>query len=213
MSDELETYILGHIDEESALLASMNRDAHVNLLRPRMIAGHLQGRLLKMLCRMVRPSRVLEIGTFTSYSTLCIAEGLADDAIIHSVEINDEMQPFVNKYLEQSPDKEKIRIHWGDIAEVLPSLNETFDMVYIDGDKRDYCAYYELVFPYVRDGGFILADNTLWSGKILDGEIPSADRHTQGILAFNDLIKNDIRIEKVILPLRDGLTVIYKKTE
>ncbi|MDR2120597.1 MAG: O-methyltransferase [Tannerella sp.] len=210
-TEDMEAYILAHIDGEGALQAALNRDAHVRLLRPRMIAGHLQGRLLKMFCRMIRPRRVLEIGTYTSYATLCMAEGLDDGAQIHSVEINDEMEPFVRPYLEQSPHKEKIRLHWGDVADVLPRLNEMFDMVYIDADKRDYCAYYALVFPCVVQGGYILADNTLWSGKVADRDVPPSDRHTQGIRDFNEMIKNDSRIEKVIIPLRDGLTVIYKK--
>ncbi|MDR3269425.1 MAG: O-methyltransferase [Tannerella sp.] len=209
----IETYILNHMDEESTLLATLNRDAHVKLLRPRMMAGHLQGRLLKMFCRMMRPARILEIGTYTAYATLCMAEGLEEGALIHSIEINDEMEPFIRPYLAQSPDKEKIRIHWGDVKDILPTLGEVFDLVYIDGDKRDYCACYELVFPYVRPGGFILADNTLWSGKVTDTCTASSDLHTKGIIAFNDRIRNDTRVEKVILPLRDGLTVIYKKRE
>jgi predicted O-methyltransferase YrrM len=209
-TEEMDAYVLGHIDEESALLASLNRDAHVRLLRPRMIAGHLQGRLLKMFCRMIRPGRLLEIGTYTSYATLCMAEGLDDGALIHSVEINDEMEPFVRPYLEQSPDRDKIRIHWGDVADILPRLDEIFDMVYIDADKRDYCAYYAQVFPYVRPGGYILADNTLWSGKVVEEDIAASDRHTQGIRDFNEMVKNDRRVEKVIIPVRDGLTVIYK---
>ncbi|MDR1103009.1 MAG: class I SAM-dependent methyltransferase, partial [Tannerella sp.] len=131
-----EAYILNHIDGEGELLAALNRDAHVKLLRPRMIAGHLQGRLLKMFCRMIRPRRVLEIGTYTAYATLCMAEGLPDGALIHTVEVNDEMEPFIRPYLEQSPDREKIRVHWGDVADILPALGETFDLAYIDADKR-----------------------------------------------------------------------------
>jgi len=211
MSNAIETYILNHIDEESALLSALNREAHVKLLRPRMIAGHLQGRILKMFCRMIRPKRVLEIGTYTAYATLCMAEGLDSDALIHSIEINDEMEPFIRPYIEQSPDKEKIRIHWGDALKIIPTLNETFDLVFIDGDKREYNAYYDAVFPYVRPGGIILADNTLWSEKVTDDELIHSDKRTQGILDFNEKIKNDVRIEKIILPLRDGLTVIYKK--
>ncbi|MDR1336806.1 MAG: O-methyltransferase [Tannerella sp.] len=205
-----EAYILNHIDGEGELLAALNRDAHVKLLRPRMIAGHLQGRLLKMFCRMIRPRRVLEIGTYTAYATLCMAEGLPDGALIHTVEVNDEMEPFIRPYLEQSPDREKIRVHWGDVADILPALDETFDLVYIDADKRAYCAYYELVFPRVRPGGFILADNTLWSGKVTESHTPSADMHTKGIREFNERIGNDPRVEKVMIPLRDGLTVIHK---
>jgi predicted O-methyltransferase YrrM len=210
MINQIETYILNHMDEESTLLAALRRDAYVKLLLPRMVSGHLQGRILKMFCRMLRPKRVLEIGTYTAYATLSMAEGLDDDALIHSIEINDEMEPFIRPYLEQSTDKDKIRIHWGDALEIIPSLNETFDMVFIDGDKRDYCAYYDVVFPYVRTGGVILADNTLWSGKVTDDEIIPSDKQTRGILDFNEKIKNDTRVEKVILPLRDGLTVIYK---
>ena len=213
LPDPIETYILSQIDEESALLAALSRDAHVKLLRPRMISGHLQGRILKMFCRMMRPKRVLEIGTYTAYATLCMAEGLDDDALIHSIDINDEMEPFVSPYLEQSPDRYKIRIHWGDALEIIPSLNELFDLVFIDGDKRDYCAYYDVVFPFVRPGGIILADNTLWSGKVTDDEMTLSNKQTQGILNFNEKIKHDTRIEKIILPLRDGLTVIYKLAE
>lgn len=211
MSDAIESYILNHIDEEGEFLAKLNRDAHVKLLRPRMLSGHLQGRLLKIFCRMMRPRRVLEIGTYTGYATFCMAEGLDEDALIHTIEKDDEMEPFFSSYLEQSPDKAKIVAHWGDAKEILPILNETFDLVFIDADKREYCIYYDLVFPYVRPGGVILADNTLWSGKVMNEEIEPSDRQTQGILAFNDKIKADTRVEKVILPLRDGLTIIYKK--
>lgn len=203
-------YILSHIDEEGALLSALNRDAHVNLLRPRMLSGHLQGRVLKMFCRMMRPHRVLEIGTYTGYATLCMAEGLEDDALIHTVEINDEMEDFIMKYLSRSPHKDKIRLHIGDVMDILPELDETFDLVFIDADKRLYSDYYDLVFPKVRKGGLILADNTLWDGKVLAEPHPS-DKQTAGILRFNNKIKDDARVEKVILPLRDGLTMIWKK--
>lgn len=203
-------YILSHIDEEGALLSALNRDAHVNLLRPRMLSGHLQGRVLKMFCRMMRPRRVLEIGTYTGYATLCMAEGLEDDALIHTVEINDEMEDFIMKYLSRSPHKDKIRLHIGDVMDILPELDETFDLVFIDADKRLYSDYYDLVFPKVRKGGLILADNTLWDGKVLAEPHPS-DKQTAGILRFNNKIKDDARVEKVILPLRDGLTMIWKK--
>ncbi len=203
-------YILSHIDEEGALLSALNRDAHVNLLRPRMLSGHLQGRVLKMFCRMMRPRRVLEIGTYTGYATLCMAEGLEDGALIHTVEINDEMEDFIMKYLSRSPHKDKIRLHIGDVMDILPELDETFDLVFIDADKRLYSDYYDLVFPKVRRGGLILADNTLWDGKVLAEPHPS-DKQTAGILRFNNKIKDDARVEKVILPLRDGLTMIWKK--
>ncbi|MDH6303400.1 caffeoyl-CoA O-methyltransferase [Parabacteroides sp. PF5-5] len=209
-ADALDDYILSHIDEEGDLLAELNRDAHVNLLRPRMLSGHLQGRILKMFCRMLRPRRILEIGTYTGYATLCMAEGIDDDALIYSIEINDEMEDFINKYVSKSPDKHKIKVCFGDAMDIIPSLGETFDMVFIDADKRLYSAYFDLVFPFVREGGIILADNILWDGKVLTPPQP-ADKQTVGILDFNEKIKQDTRIEKVILPLRDGLTVIWKK--
>lgn len=206
----IEDYILSHIDEESELLSTLSRDANVNLLRPRMLSGHLQGRILKMFCRMLNPRRVLEIGTYTGYATLCIAEGLAEEALIHTIEINDEMEDFIQKYLSRSSDKEKIKVHFGDAMEIIPTLNETFDLIFIDADKRLYSDYYDLVFPKVRNGGLILADNTLWDGKVLEEPVQS-DKQTIGILEFNEKIKNDPRVERVILPLRDGLTMIWKK--
>lgn len=211
LSDAIESYILDHIDEEGAFLAKLNREAHVKLLRPRMLSGHLQGRLLKMFCRMMRPKRVLEIGTYTGYATFCMAEGLDEGALIYTIEKNDEMEPFIMPYLEQSPDKSKICLYWGDAKDILPTLGEVFDLVFIDADKREYSTYYDLIFPYVRSGGLILADNTLWSGKVMDETVGSSDWQTKGILAFNEKIKADLRVEKVILPLRDGLTMIYKK--
>jgi predicted O-methyltransferase YrrM len=208
--EDLDTYILSHIDEAGDLLVALDRDAHVNLLRPRMLSGHLQGRILKMFCRMLRPKRILEIGTYSGYAALCMAEGLEEDGIIHTIEINDELEEFILKYIARSPDKAKIKLHIGDAMQIIPALNETFDMVFIDADKCMYEAYYELIFPYVRTGGIILADNTLWSGKILE-EVALSDKQTAGILNFNEKVKNDAGIEKVILPLRDGLTIMWKK--
>ena len=207
----IEDYILGNMDEESDLLSALYRDAHVKLTHPHMIAGHLQGRLLKMICRMKRPRRVLEIGTYTGYATICMAEGLDDEALIYTVEKNDELQPFTVPYIQQSPHKDKIRMYWGAIETLFPAFDETFDMVYIDADKRAYCAYYDLIFPHVHSGALILADNTLWSGKVLEEHQATPDKQTQGILDFNERIRNDDRIEKVILPVRDGLTLIWKK--
>lgn len=207
---DINEYILSHSDEEGDLLSALNRDANVNLLRPRMLSGHLQGRILKMFCRMLNPSRVLEIGTYTGYATLCMAEGLSEGALIHTLEINDEMEDFIMKYLSRSPHKEKICVHFGDAMEIIPQLDECFDLVFIDADKRLYSDYYDRVFPKVRRGGLILADNTLWDGKVVE-EVHSSDKQTLGILAFNEKIKQDDRVEKVILPLRDGLTMIWKK--
>ena len=210
MTKEIESYILSHSDEEGSLLAALNRDANVNLLRPRMLSGHLQGRILKMFCRMLKPKRVLEIGTYTGYATLCMAEALEKDAEIHTLEINDEMEDFIRKYVSQSPDKDKIKLYFGDAMEIIPALDESFDLVFIDADKRLYSDYYDLIFDKLPAGALILADNTLWDGKVLEPPHP-ADKQTAGILAFNDKIKADQRVEKVILPLRDGLTMIWKK--
>ncbi len=206
----LEQYILDHIDEEGELLRQLNRDAHVNLLHPRMISGHLQGRVLKMLCRLLRPKYILELGTYTAYATLCLAEGSPDDAEIHTIEIYDELEDFINKYLDKTKLKEKIFLHVGDAMDIVPQLDIEFDLVYIDANKRLYPEYYDLVFDKIRPGGLIVADNTLWDGHILETPKPG-DKQTIAIKKFNDLVAQDDRVEKVILPLRDGLTLIWKK--
>ncbi len=210
MNNNIEDDILAHIDEEGELLSRLNRDAHVNLLRPRMLSGHLQGRMLKMFVKMICPQCVLEIGTYTGYATLCMAEGLSAGAKIHTIEINDELEDFICKYFNQSDLKDKIHLHIGDAMDIIPNLNETFDLVFIDADKRLYFDYFDLVFEKVKHGGYIIADNTLWSGKVLEENSP-ADQQTDGIKRFNDKIAQDNRIEKVIIPLRDGLTIIHKK--
>lgn len=208
--EAIEKYILSHIDEEGDLLKRLDRDAHVNLLKPRMLSGHLQGRMLKMFCRMTQPKYILELGTFTAYATLCLAEGAADDAEIHTLEVNDEMEDFIMKYLHQTKLKDKIHLHIGDALEIIPTLNCTFDLVFIDANKRHYIEYYNAIFDKVRSGGLIIADNTLWDGHVLDTPKQS-DKQTIGIQAFNDMIAKDDRVEKVILPIRDGLTLIWKK--
>ena len=209
-TEEIESYILSHIDEEGDLLKALNRDANVNLLRPRMLSGHLQGRLLKLFCRMMRPQRVLEIGTYTGYATLCMAEGLEEGALVHTIEVNDEMEDFIRKYLSRSPHQAKVRLHIGDAMEIIPQLDETFDLVFIDADKKEYCDYLDLVLPLMQPGGWILADNTLWDGHIIDPAYDK-DRQTVALRAFNDKVAQDPRLEKVILPLRDGLTIIRVK--
>lgn len=206
----LETYLLEHSDPEGELLSRLRRDAYVHLLRPRMISGHLQGRLLKMFCRMIRPQFILEIGTFTGYSALCMAEALDDEGELHTIEIDDEIEDFARKYFDRSPYAAKIHFHIGDALDIVPRLDKSFDLVFIDADKRRYTDYYETVFPKVRPGGFILADNTLWDGKVVT-EAGTNDAQTRGILRFNDLIAADLRIEKIIVPVRDGMTIIRKK--
>lgn len=209
MTEQLEDYILAHIDKEGDVLRLVNRDTHVYNLRPRMCSGHLQGKLLKMFVRMIKPRRVLELGTFTGYSALAMAEGLAEDAELHTVEIDDELEDFICEHFEASPRREQIHLHIGDATMVVPQLGGQFDLVFIDANKRNYCDYYHLVMPLVPVGGFIIADNTLWDGKVAN--LPQKiDSQTAGILAFNDLVANDDRVEKVIIPIRDGLTVIHK---
>lgn len=209
-NEEIENYILSHIDDEGDLLKQLNRDAHVNLLKPRMLSGHLQGRILKMFCRMIRPKYILELGTYTAYATLCLAEGATEDAEIHTIEVNDELEDFIKKYLHQTKLKDKIHLHLGDALEIIPTIDCTFDLVFIDANKRHYIEYYNLIFDKVRSGGLIIADNTLWDGHVLETAKPS-DKQTIGIQQFNDLIAKDDRVEKVILPIRDGLTMIWKK--
>lgn len=211
MQEELEDYILKHIDAEGDDLRRLNRETHLYHLRPRMCSGHLQGRMLKMMVRMIRPQHILELGTFTGYSALCLAEGLADDSCrLDTIEIDDELEDFIRAHFDASPLAPRIHLHIGDARDVLPTIEGDFDLVFIDANKREYCQYYEMVFPRVASGGFIIADNTLWDGKVVDWG-KKLDAQTEGILRFNDMIAADDRVEKVILPVRDGLTIIYKK--
>ena len=208
---KIEEYILSHIDPEPELLKRMTREANVKLLRPRMISGNIQGRLLKVLTSMLMPQNILEIGTFTGYSALCIAEGAPDNSKIVTVEIDDEMESFIRKYFQESEYGHKIELKIGDAIELMHDYEDNhFDLIFIDANKRDYCSYYNIAFDKLRKGGVILVDNTLWNGKVIDPKFQNDDQ-TKGVLKFNSLIKKDSRIEKVILPIRDGLTIIRKK--
>lgn len=208
---KIEEYILSHIDPESELLRRMTREAHVKLLRPRMISGNIQGRLLKVLTSMLMPENILEIGTFTGYSALCLAEGAPETSRIVTIEIDDEMEYFIRKYFQESEYGHKIELKIGDALELMEAYKDNyFDLIFIDANKRDYCAYYDIAFEKLRKGGIILADNTLWNGKVVDEKFENDDQ-TKGVMKFNNHIKEDIRIEKVILPIRDGLTIIRKK--
>ncbi|MCD8293594.1 MAG: O-methyltransferase [Prevotellaceae bacterium] len=205
----IDEYILQHIDTEGDYLQALYRDTNLKLLYPHMVSGHLQGRLLKMFVTMIRPKRILEIGTYSGYSTLCMAEGLAHGGEIYTFEIFDEREDFTRPWIENSPYADKIKFYIGDALELAPRLGVTFDMAFIDGDKRQYKAYYQMTLPLMESGGYIIADNTLWDGHVLE-EHP-ADKQTAGIKTFNDFVAQDKRVEKVILPLRDGLTLIRKK--
>ena len=205
----LDDYILKHIDPEGDYLYRLWRATNVHLLRGRMASGHLQGRLLKMIVSMIRPKNILEVGTFSGYSAICMAEGLPEGGRLYTYEINGEMEDFTRPWIEGSAVSDKIEFIIGDANVEAPKLGIEFDMAFIDGDKRTYLETYETVLRLLRPGGFILADNTLWDGHVL--EIPKpADRQTQGIEDFNDYIARDKRVERVILPLRDGLTIIRK---
>lgn len=209
MTEELEEYVLRHIDAEPQHLAQLDRDTHVRLLYSRMCSGHLQGRLLKMLVRMINPRLVLELGTYSGYSAQCMAEGLlCDDAHVHTIEIEDELEDFLREHLAQSPVSNRITLHIGDAVQILDQLDERFDLIYIDANKRDYLAYYDLAMSHLAEGGYIIADNTLWDGKVADQSC--RDAQTEGIRRFNERVAGDGRVEKVILPLRDGLTIIRR---
>ncbi|HJV78380.1 MAG TPA: O-methyltransferase [Paludibacter sp.] len=206
----IEDYILSHSDVEPAYLAKVNRATHVRLINPRMCSGHLQGRVLSMICHMIQPKCILELGTFTGYSALCMAEALTGEGVLHTIECDDELEDFILQNFAGSEHGHKIKLHIGDALAEIEKLDETFDLVFIDADKREYMAYYEAVLPKLRAGGFILADNTLWDGKVLKS-VDSNDKQTIEIMRFNDFVAADPRVEKVMLPLRDGLTLIRKK--
>ena len=206
----LDNYILSHIDTEPEYLYRLWRATNIYMLHGRMASGHLQGRLLNMLVRMIRPKNILEVGTFSGYSALCMAEGLDDGGKVYTFEINDEQEDFTRPWIENSPLVDKIEFIIGDAITEAPKLGITFDMAFIDGDKRTYVETYEMVLSLLNPGGFILADNTLWDGHVTDPAYDK-DHQTQGIRRFNDHVAQDDRVEKVILPLRDGLTLIRKK--
>ena len=207
----IDEYILQHIDPEGDYLHALYRDTHLKLLYPRMASGHLQGRMLKMFVRMIKPGCILEIGTYSGYSALCMAEGLSEGGMIHTFEINDEQEEFTRPWFEGSPYADRIKLYIGDALQLVPQLGLTFDLAFVDGDKRRYVDYYEMILPRLADGGYIIADNTLWDGHVLEEHPHASDLQTLGIKAFNDLVARDERVEKVILPLRDGLTIIRKK--
>ena len=206
----IEDYILQHTDPEPEYLTRLNRETWIRMLNPIMCSGHLQGRVLSMLCKMIQPVHALELGTFTGYSALCIAESLPENGELDTIESDDELEEFILRNFEKTPFEDKINLLIGNALDIIPTLDKTYDLVFIDADKREYEAYYEAVLPKIRQGGFILADNTLWSGKVVE-KVHQNDQQTLGILRFNELIATDNRVEKVILPLRDGLTLIRKK--
>ena len=210
MTEDIEKYVLAHSEPEGDYLYRLYRATNIHTIHGRMASGHLQGRLLKMLVSMIRPKNILEVGTFSGYSAICMAEGLDEGGKVWTFEINDEMEDFTRPWIENSPVADKIDFRIGDANIEAPKLGVTFDLAFVDGDKRTYVETYEMVLRLLRPGGYIIADNTLWDGHVTDAAY-DRDQQTQGIRSFNDHIAADPRVEQVILPLRDGLTLIRKK--
>lgn len=208
ISEELKNYLLKYCDPETGLLKNIDRETNLKVSMPRMLSGHYQGRVLSMLSNMVRPARILEVGTFTGYATLCLAEGLTENGIIHTIDINVELEDMAKSNFSKSPFRDKIIYHPGDATKIIPEINEIFDIVFIDADKKNNGTYYELVIDKLRSGGIIIVDNVLWSGKVLEKQI---DQNTTIITKFNKMVMKDQRVEKLILPVRDGLFIIRKK--
>ena len=206
ISQELEDYIEQHSAKEPELLAALNKETYQKILLPRMLSGHFQGRVLSMLSKLIRPINILEIGTYTGYATLCLCEGMQETGQIHTIDIKEELVDFQRKYFDKSPWGKQIVQHLGEAITIIPSLEIKFDLVFIDADKENYLNYYELIVPKMNKGGIILSDNVLWSGKVLE-PLQKNDLSTKILLEYNDLLKNDPRVETVLLPIRDGLTV------
>jgi predicted O-methyltransferase YrrM len=209
LAEEIEEYSVAHTEDESALLKSLNRETHANVLSPRMLSGHLQGRFLSMISRMIRPDRILEIGTYTGYSALCLCEGLNPGGGLITIDINEELETFTRGYFNQTPYKDQIDYRIGNAVDIIPSISDTFDLVFIDADKINYSSYFNLCLDKVRTGGFIIADNVLWSGKVVQPLVKN-DKDTQALLDFNRMVHEDSRVSNILLPIRDGLMVLQK---
>ena len=207
VSAEIEQYIEQHSSSEEKVLQELNRETHIKVQMPQMLSGHLQGQFLEMFTRLQQPKRILEIGTFTGYSGICLAKGLATDGLLYTIDVNEELQPMVEHYVEKAGLKTKVKQLIGDAREIIPTLHETFDLVFIDADKVNYMVYYDLVFDKVRTGGYIIADNVLWSGKVLEEK---KEKDTLAIDNYNKKVFADTRVENFILPLRDGLNIARK---
>lgn len=207
LSNEIEQYITQLSDTEDEVLRELSRETHLKIQMPQMLSGHLQGMMLETISRMLQPNRILEVGTFTGYSAICLSKGLADSGLLYTIDTNEELFDFCAKYFKEASIQSKVKHLIGRAAEIIPTLNETFDLVFIDADKQNYSLYYDLAFAKVRKGGYIIADNVLWSGKVLQGV---KDKDTAAIHAYNEKVKNDNRVRNFILPLRDGLNIAVK---
>ncbi|WP_306353755.1 O-methyltransferase [Flavobacterium sp. '19STA2R22 D10 B1'] len=206
ISQELEDYVAFHSENEPKLLEDLNKETHQKIMQPRMLSGHFQGRVLSMLSKIINPKNILEIGTYTGYATLCLAEGMQKEGVLHTIDINEELADFQKKYFDLSPWKDQIVQHLGNATEIIPTLDTKFDLIFIDADKDNYVTYFNQIVPIMNKGGIILSDNVLWSGKVLD-ELKPNDLSTKVLKEYNLLLKEDPRVETVLLPIRDGLTV------
>lgn len=206
ISEELENYVEQHSQNEPELLVKLFKETHQKILQPRMLSGHFQGRVLSMLSKIINPTTILEIGTYTGYAALCLAEGLQKDGTLDTIDIKEELVSIQQKYFDLSPWKNQITAHLGDALEIIPSLNKKFDLVFIDADKENYINYFNMIVPMMNKGGIILSDNVLWSGKVLE-ELNPKDMSTKILLEYNKIVNEDARVETVLLPIRDGLTV------
>lgn len=207
---EIEDYAAAFTEQEPDLLAELNRETWSKVLYPRMLSGHLQGRMLSMLSKLIRPLRILEIGTYTGYSALCLAEGLQEGGVLDTIDINEELADICNRYFQKSAYSKSIRAHTGDAAVIIPSLEGSFDFVFIDADKENYSLYFDLIIDRIKPGGLIVADNVLWSGKVLENS-GEKDRETMALRAFNEKVAADSRVESLLLPVRDGLMLLRKR--
>lgn len=210
LDEKLDRYVCAHSENEPLVLQELNRDTHVNILKPRMLSGHFQGRVLSLLSHMIKPMDILEIGTYTGYSAICLAEGLQPGGHLVTIDKNEELEDMVNSYIEKSGNQDRIKPLVGDAMEIVPELKREFDIVFVDADKSNYINYYHMVFDKVRTGGYIIFDNVLWSGKVIE-EVKSNDKDTQVLVELNKLIHEDERVQEVLLPIRDGLLIARKK--
>ena len=209
VNNKIEDYIRKNSSKEPEILKDLNKETYLKVLNPRMLSGHLQGRFLSIITKLIKPKKILEIGTYTGYSAICMAEGLVENGIIHTIDINEELVSIQNKYFKKSKCNNSITQHVGDARNIIKSINEKFDLVFLDADKENYIEYYELVIEKVKKGGLIIADNVLWTGKVVEPE-KDDDELTQYLIDFNKMINEDDRVENIILPLRDGLNIILK---
>ncbi|MFD2725476.1 O-methyltransferase [Hyunsoonleella rubra] len=208
--EDLDEYVVAHSEDEPELLQQLNRETNQKILQPRMLSGHYQGRVLSMISKLVSPKNILEIGTYTGYSALCLAEGMQADGELHTIDIDEELYDFQRKYFDKSEYGNQIIQHLGNALEIIPELNRNFDLVFIDADKENYTNYFEIIIDKLSPGGIILSDNVLWSGKVLDAIFKKEDTSTPALIAYNKLLKKDKRVETVVLPIRDGLTISRK---